>query len=205
MGGAVGLAMIRQRPEAFYAYAANGQVTDWARQERASYAAVLAKARQDQDAAAIAALETVGPPPYATVAEDAVRGAYANAFTPAELAAYDAPTRAALYTQKEGAHIPPGLAAPDPRQAAMAAFVALKPQLAAFDAARLGLDYAVPMAFLQGAQDRHTPAAEVAAFAAQVRAPSVSLDLIEEGGHMSWLLVEPMRELLLRRVRPFAT
>jgi pimeloyl-ACP methyl ester carboxylesterase len=204
MGGCVGLRMLKTSPERFYAYAANGQVTDWAAQERASYARILAKARRDADAEAAQALERIGPPPWADIADDAVRGQYANAFTPAELAAYPPEVRAALYAQGAAPHVPANLAPPDPRAAAMAAFVALKPQLAAFDAAALGLDYAVPLAFLQGKEDDHTPAAEVRAFAERLRAPSVTVDLIEGGGHMSWLMRDVMLELLLRRVRPFA-
>jgi pimeloyl-ACP methyl ester carboxylesterase len=204
MGGCVGLRMLKAEPARFYAYAANGQVTDWAAQERASYDRVLAKARAEADAEAIEALERIGPPPWADIAADAVRGQYANAFTAAELAAYPAETRAALYAQGAAPHIPPNLDPPDPRAAAMAAFVALRPQLAAFDAAALGIDYAVPLAFLQGKEDDHTPAAEVCAFAERLRAPSVTVDLIEGGGHMSWLMRDVMLELLLRRVRPFA-
>jgi pimeloyl-ACP methyl ester carboxylesterase len=95
-----------------------------------------------------------------------------------------------------------GLPASDPYALSLAAYIALRPQLAAFDAEALGLDFAVPMVFLQGAQDAHTPAAEVEAYAAKIRAPSVRYEPITEGGHMSVFLRERMAELLDTHVRP---
>ncbi len=60
----------------------------------------------------------------------------------------------------------------------------------------------MPMAFLQGAQDAHTPAAEVEAYAAKLRAPAVRYVPIAEGGHMSTFLVERLLALLDEHVRP---
>ena len=104
----------------------------------------------------------------------------------------------------DAAYLAKGLPRRDPYADGLAAFTALKPELAAFDAEALGLEYAVPMVFLQGAQDAHTPAAEVEAYAAKVRAPSVRYEVIEEGGHMALFLGERMAGLLERWVRPLS-
>ena len=72
----------------------------------------------------------------------------------------------------------------------------------AFDAEALGLDFDVPMIFLQGAQDAHTPAAEVEAYAAKLRAPAVRYVAIDEGGHMSIFLIARLLALMDEHVRP---
>ncbi|HEY0784176.1 MAG TPA: hypothetical protein VGE98_17085, partial [Thermoanaerobaculia bacterium] len=68
--------------------------------------------------------------------------------------------------EPEGAsYVAAGLAPSDPRQLAMAAYIQLRDELAAFDAYRLGLDFAVPMLFLQGELDVYTATSEVVDYA----------------------------------------
>ncbi len=204
-GTVVGLKMIRARPDLFSAYVANGQITNWTRQEALSWRTILERARVAGDTAAIAEIEGIGPPPWGEVASDAIKGKYANAMTPAEQAALTPALMAALRSPPADAtYVARGLAPRDAYADGLAAFTALKPELAAFNAETLGLEFALPMVFLQGAQDAHTPAAEVEAYAAKVRAPSVRVALIEEGGHMSAFLAERMLALLERWVRPLA-
>jgi len=202
-GTVVGLRMVKARPDLFSAYVGNGQITSWARQEALSYRLILERARAAGDAAAIAEIEGIGPPPWSDLACDVIKGKYANAMTPAEQAALDPATLAALRSPPADArYVARGLPASDPYTASLAAYTALRPQLSAFDAEALGLEFAVPMVFLQGPQDAHTPAAEVEAYAAKVRAPSVRYEPIAEGGHMSVFLVARMAALLERHVRP---
>jgi len=204
-GTVVGLRMIRAQPELFSAYVATAQITNWARQEALSYGMILERARAAGDAAAVAEIDGIGPPPWADVACDAIKGRYANALTPAEQAALDPATVAAMrLPPADAAYVAKGLPRRDPYADGLAAFTALKPELAAFDAEALGLPFEVPMVFLQGAQDALTPAVEVEAYAAKVRAPSVRYVVIEEGGHMALFLRERMAGLLERWVRPLA-
>ena len=90
----------------------------------------------------------------------------------------------------------------DPMAAAFAAYREIRPELQAFDAETLGLEWPVPMIFLQGAQDAHTPAAEVEAYAAKITAPVVRYVPIEEGGHMSSFLTERLLALMEEHLRP---
>jgi pimeloyl-ACP methyl ester carboxylesterase len=204
-GTALGLMMVRARPDLFAAYVGVGQVVNWAAQERASYGLILARARAAGDTAAVAEIEAIGPPPWADVAADMVKGKYANAMTPAEAAALDPAVMAAVRAPPaEARYVARGLPAVDAHAASLAAYRALKPELAAFDARDLGLGFDVPMIFLQGAQDAHTTTPEVAAYAREVRAPRVIYEEIAEGGHMSVFLVEWIGELLARHVAPLA-
>ncbi|MGH6966036.1 MAG: serine aminopeptidase domain-containing protein [Phenylobacterium sp.] len=204
-GTVVGLHMLKARPDLFSVYVATGQITNWARQEALSYGMILRRARAAGDAAPVAEIEGIGPPPWSDVACDAIKGRYANALTVAEQAALDPVTLAGLRSPPTDApYVAKGLPRRDPYADGLAAFTALKPELAAFDAEALGLAFAVPMVFLQGAQDAHTPAVEVEAYAAKLRAPSVRYERVDEGGHMALFLRERMAGLLETHVRPLA-
>jgi pimeloyl-ACP methyl ester carboxylesterase len=192
-GGSIpGLMMAQARPDLFCAYVGNGQVVDWARQAELSYAMILDRARAAGDAAAVARIKGIGPPPWATVEADAVRGPYANALTPAEARAFADPAFRAAF-----AGLPAGM-----RDRSLAAFTALKPQIDAFDARALGPDFALPMVFLQGVEDAHLAASEVAAYAAGLRAPSVAYVPLEGLGHMSVFMADALLPHLRRHLRP---
>jgi pimeloyl-ACP methyl ester carboxylesterase len=202
-GSVVGLQMIRARPDLFSAYVAQGQVTNWARMERLSYRMVLERARATGDAEGVAALEEIGPPPWDEVAKDAVRGLRANAPTPAEAAALTPELMALVRSPPAGAAWRPlGLTAPDGQAAGFAAYAQIKPELAAFDAESLGVAFDVPMVFLQGAEDAHTPTAEVAAYAAKLRAPAVHLEVLQDAGHSAIFLADRMLALLREHMLP---
>jgi pimeloyl-ACP methyl ester carboxylesterase len=197
--------MLRRRPALFSAYVGNGQVTTWARQEALAYSMILDRARAAGDATALAEIEGIGPPPWADVTADVVKGRYANAPTPAEEAAMASPAWAQVRSPPPGASwvapVPPHA---DPMAAAFAAYREIRAELHAFDAEALGLDWPVPMIFLQGSQDAHTPAAEVEAYAAKITAPVVRYVPIPEGGHMSSFLVERLLGLMEELARPGA-
>jgi pimeloyl-ACP methyl ester carboxylesterase len=200
-GTVIGLKMIRARPQLFSAYVGAGQIVNRAVQEALSYAMVLERARAAGEHEAIQELEGIGPPPYADIAAEIVKSKYANAPTPAEarsmgeLAALGEPPADAAYVAR-------GLPAVDPRAAGLAAYLALKDELAAFDARRLGLAFETPMFFLQGAQDAHTVTSEVVAYAQDLVAPKVVVEIVKEGGHMALFLRERMLTLLEAHVRP---
>jgi len=131
---------------------------------------------------------------------------YLNAQTDAERAAFetlDPATAAALAAPPPGArYVPEGLALPDGRARGAAAYAALRGEIAAFDASSLGLDYSIPMVILQGDQDLYTPTAEVADYAAALRAPCLRLQLIAGGGHSAVFMREAFLEALRRYVLP---
>ena len=203
-GGTVtALTMLRLRPDLFSAYVANGQVTDWARQEAQSYAMILDRARAANDAQAVTEIEAVGPPPWVSVSGDLVKSKYANALTSAEQAAMEAAPMGLVRAPPPGATwVAPVTPVADPRSASLEAWREIKPQLAAFDAAHLGHRFDLPMIFLQGEQDAHTPAREVEAYAAKLEAPLVRYVPMAEGGHMSSFLVERLGGLLDEHARP---
>ncbi len=204
-GTVVALRMLKDRPDLFSAYVGNGQVTNWARQERQSYDMILDRARRAGDATAVAEIEAIGPPPWSDIAGDLVKSRYANAMTAAELAAINPVAMAQVRSPpKDAPWVADAPPVSDPYAAGLAAFIVLKSQLAVFDAEDLGLDFDVPMFFFQGDQDAHTPASEVAVYASRLKAPLVRYVAIKEGGHMSIFLIGEMLALLDEHVRPIA-
>ena len=200
-GSVTGLKMLRAGPERISAYVGNGQVTNWRRQEALAYRIMLEQAKGD--AAATAELTAIGPPPWADVGAELATSKFANAMTSAEQAAMAAAPMALVREPPPGASwVAPVPPVADPYAAAYAAYQAIRPELLAFDAEALGLEFAVPMIFLQGAADAHTPAAEVEAYAGKLKAPSVRYVPIPEGGHMSTFLIARLLGLLDEQVRP---
>lgn len=209
-GSMVGLRMVKQRPDLFCAYVGSGQIVDWARQDAASYRMVLAQARAADNPAAVAELQQLGPPPYADAATDAIKSKYASAMTPAERAAFGAVDPAVMAAvqspQADARYIAKDLKVSDVRTLAMAAYTAMRDEIVAFDARRLGLDFDVPMFFFQGDHDAYTVTSEVQVYESEIRAPKKMLVVIEGGGHSCLMFMrDEFLALLVRFVRPLAT
>jgi pimeloyl-ACP methyl ester carboxylesterase len=207
LGSAIGLKMIRQRPALFSAYAANGQLVNWARQEALSYALVLERARSTGDRDAVTELEAIGPPPYGDIAQDVIKSKYSVAQTPGERAAVMALDRNVLMSMNQppagSRFVPEGLGLADMMERASAVYGLIRSELAGFDARALGLRFDVPMVFLDGRDDIHHVASEAQAYAAELEAPSKAVAQIEGGGASAFLMPEFL-ELLTRHVRPLA-
>lgn len=90
----------------------------------------------------------------------------------------------------------------DQRAQATKMYLQLRTEMAAFDARALGLDYAVPLVFIQGELDRYTPTDRVAAFANDITAPAKSLAIVEGGGHAVIFMRQPFLDALVTHARP---
>jgi pimeloyl-ACP methyl ester carboxylesterase len=192
-GSIVGLKLANARPDLVAAYVGTGQIVHWGRQAAAGYAMALAAARGRGEGDAVAALERVGPPPYAGLEQDIAVSIHANTMTAAQQAEFAGVDLAAAPGVRS---LPAGLDLPDPRVRGLAAYAALRAEIAAFDAWTLGTRFEVPMVFLQGEHDTYTPTAEVAAYAAALRAPAVRLEIVPGGGHSAVFLRAAMLERL---------
>lgn len=201
-GTIIGLKMVKARPELFAAYVGSGQVVHWARQEALCYQMILERAHAAGDAAVIAELDRIGPPPYTDVASVAVKAKYANALTPAEQAELPSLMAAMNTPSTDAAYIAKGLPRFDARAVSMSTFEKLMGEFAEFDARELGLKFDVPMFFFQGEHDLHLPTSEVQAYAAEIEAPTKMIALLQAGGHSAFFLRIEFLDLLNRHVRP---
>jgi proline iminopeptidase len=207
-GTIVGLHMAKRRPESFSVYVGSGQVVDWRRQDEQSYALLLDRAAALGDAAMFAELRQIGPPPYPDTATDARKSQYAGAPTERERPALGelmaAIAAARRDEPRDASYLAHGVAWPEPRERALNAYSALRGEIVAFDARRLGPEFRVPVVFLQGGEDLFTVTAEVERYASELAAPRVEFVRIEGGGHSAMLLRAELLEMLERHVRPLA-
>jgi pimeloyl-ACP methyl ester carboxylesterase len=205
-GTIVGLQMLKRRPELFSAYVGSGQVVDWRRQDALSYELLVRRARERRDTVMLQELQSIGPPPYADAAADAIKSKYAGEPTAREAPAV-AKLRSLMSAAQHGmptgaSYLAAGLEWPDPMLRTFAAYTSLRADIVAFDARRLGPLFEVPMFFLQGADDVFTVSSEVERYAGELVAPRVEYVAIEGAGHAALLLADDLHAALSRHVLP---
>ena len=182
-GSALGIHMIKTRPDLFAAYFGTGQVVNMKEGEALAYTRVLAKARKRGDADAVAELEQIGPPPYDSLPELGVQRKWASAYE-----GY-ASNVTLLFD---------GLLAPRTSLTDTYDFVSglIQSQNHFFgpsmngpfihaDLKRLGFEFAVPIFVVQGTEDDYTPAALSRAYVDGLSAPDKEFIPIEGAGHFA--------------------
>lgn len=203
-GSILALTVACRRPDLICACVCTGAFVDWTRQDAASYALVLARARAAHDAAAVAELERIGPPPYPDTATDAIKSKYAGALTPLEAAAIAAVRPLLESPPVDATYRAHGLVHGDPRALATAAYDKLRADLVSFDARRLGRTFRVPMFFFQGEQDVYSVTDAVRDYVAEIDAPQKLLAVVPGTGHSLMFAAAALLEPLLAHVRPVA-
>ena len=203
-GSMLGLKLAKARPDLVSAYVGTGQIVHWARQQTLGYRLTLEAAQSGRNLAAVADLERIGPPPHPDLAAEMAMSQYANTPTDAERRALGSVD---LTPPTDARYLPAGLVLPDPRERALAAYAALRGEIARFDARALGRAFEMPLFFLQGDEDRYTPTPEVAAYAGWVEAPAATVIGIPGGGHSAVFLRDPVLTHLKQHLgrSPFET
>jgi pimeloyl-ACP methyl ester carboxylesterase len=163
----------------------------------------LAAARKNGDAAAVADLERIGRPPYATFEDFLVHARYVNQPGPTELAALEkvAPV---LFTPPppDATYVPRGLPAVDPVKLLMDALRPIWKEMFTFEAASLGLAWDIPMFCFQGELDITTPTALAKEYFAAIEAPAKEFAVIPGAGHATVFFADELLRLLNTHVRP---
>jgi pimeloyl-ACP methyl ester carboxylesterase len=182
-GSAVGLHMIKARPDLYAAFVGTGQVVDMDEGEALAYEQVLAKARQRGDREAIADLEAIGPPPYDSLAELSTQRRWAATYegygsTSALLAGELLAPRSSL---QDVWHLIAGV-----QRSTMHFFgPTLKGPFAGTDLRTLGLRYDVPVYIVQGTADDYTPAEPSRRFVEEISAPDKAFVPVADAGHFA--------------------
>jgi len=197
-GSALGLLMIKRRPDLFHAYVGTGQIIDMLRNETVSYGTAIERARATHQTRALKALEDIGAPPYPQVRTWIVKQRWGMITAP-EIAAWQsmaprlilsAPNYSLrdLYSTIAGLYFMPQRFYDD---------------YMAFDARRLGTGFGIPFFVFQGDEDVLTPTALTEEYMATVTAPASELVLLAGGGHMAILThSDQFLQALLQHVRP---
>lgn len=178
-GSIIGLLMARARPDLFLAYVGTGQVADAQRSYNVAYNALLKKARAVGDREAVDELTRVGPPPYKSGDGYGVQRKWSNAFEGAD---EFLPGTIGLTL------VAPGNSVEDVNDSAAGQILSgerLVPQAKSLGPKELGLDFAVPVYFVQGAEDFTTPSELARQYLNALKAPRKAFVTIEGGGHFA--------------------
>jgi len=178
-GTILGLGMVRARPELFYAYVGTGQVADEAKNYFVAYDELLKKARAVGNQQAIEELSRVGPPPYASGGGYRVQWRWANAFEGVD---------EFLYGTIVLALVAPGNSVQDINDSGDGQVLSaerLVPQTKSSGPKELGLEFSIPMFFIQGAEDFTTPTALARNYLDSMKAPRKEFVTINGGGHFA--------------------
>lgn len=201
-GSALGIHMVRSRPELFHAYVGTGQLVSYRDNEAASYRQVLDLARAAGDTKTLATIEALGPPPWTN---------------PRNFGILRRATR--TYEAKTSTAAPPTWWIPSPEYAtpAMQAdyeggeeysyleFVGLEGNgmLSKIDLPALGTRFDVPIFLIQGAQDLVTTADVAKHYFDSIEAPQKAYVLLPNTGHdPNAAMIDAQYELLKTRVVP---
>lgn len=200
-GTMLGVRMVKERPDLFSAYVGTGQVVSIPEKEPIIYARTLARLRAAGAKKGIAALKTLGPPPYRNHQGIEIERKWSQR--------YDIPSERDLFSNMTPVAVfAPGwslldlygmLHAPDYAEKA------LYKSTADYDARKLGPDFRVPFFIVNGALDNITPTDLARNYFGFVHAPHKEFIVVPDAGH-SAVLTRPdaFLHILLTRVRPIA-
>jgi pimeloyl-ACP methyl ester carboxylesterase len=181
-GSILGVHMAKAHPELFYAYLGTSQLVNYRENQTRSYAKLLARVRASDDPASLAVLEGVGAPPWT---DPRSFGKVRRVIRKYEAKVTTAPpdawwTPAAEYTTpKAKADYEAG------EEYSFLNFVGLKGDGMAsqVDLPALGTDFAIPMFFVEGAQDLLATPDVAQRYYDSLTAPQKHLVLLEHAGH----------------------
>jgi len=173
------LGMVRARPELFYAYVGTGQVADETKNYSVAYDELLNKARAVGNQQAIDELIHAGPPPYESGGGYRVQWRWANAFEGAD--------------QFLMGTIGLTLAAPGSSVQLMNDIgdgeILSAERLVGATKSRgpkeLGLEFSIPIFFIQGAEDFTTPTVLARNYLDLIKAPRKEFVTINGAGHFA--------------------
>ena len=198
-GSIIGLRMVRARPELFSAYVGTGEVADSTKNYSVAYDALLKKAQAIGNQQALEDLRRVGPPPYTSGEGYQVQRRWANRFEGAD---EFLPGTLGLTL------VAPGNAVQDASDSIDGQILSgerLVPQSVTLTQKDLGVEFAVPIFFLQGAEDFTTPTALAQQYLAAIQAPRKEFVSLEGCGHFAVFMCSDrfLKELVVR-VGPLA-
>ena len=202
-GSVLGARMAKQRPDLFAAFVGTGQVSDLPRSLAAEYDRLLVWARSTHRADTLRALSTIGPPPFKNLKQVAAYFELTGQHQPAG-------DNAALGALQQSLLSPPPNYSLRDELSRVRGFTAVPPwplydELLNTRLAELGPDFALPVIFIQGAQDTVTPVAHAQEYFATIAAPRKEFVVIPEGGHFAvWSHSDLFLREMTARVRPLA-
>ena len=186
-GTMLGVMMVRRRPELFAYYVGTSQAVSGPEGGRLGYQLALEAARTRNDAAAVTALERIGPPPYSRFEDFLVRQQYTNPPglppTPEEAAATAAIGALLSAPPPPNArYIAQGLGPYDMWSVLLETQRATFTETWAWEARDQGLAFEVPILIIQGDHDLNAPVSLARAWFDELSAPTKTFEVIVGAG-----------------------
>jgi len=195
-GSALGLMMLRRRPELFSAFVGTGQFVSWQGSQTYNYSRVLGQAERADNAEALRMLRDIGPPPYGERTKTRLLLEWAE-----RLAEGDGDPVSPRPPVKPTNLTPEDI--PAIQQGMQFTREQLFEELSGLDLPSLGSEFAVPVFFFQGTEDPSTPCELAEKYFSTLQAPHKEFVRFE-GCHHFVVMNRPNDFLqeLLTRVRP---
>lgn len=197
-GSILGLRMVHARPDLFYAYVGTGQVAEETSNWTVAYDALLNKARITSNQQALNELKSIGPPPYPSGNGYQVQRKWSNRFEGADRFLYGAIGLTL---------VAPGGSAQDVNNDGDGQLLSgerLFPQMKSLTMNDLGLEFALPIFFLQGTEDFTSPTALAQQYLKRIKAPRKKFVTIPGGHFAVFMSSDRFLKELVSRVRPLA-
>lgn len=192
-GSILGIHMIKLRPDLFSAYVGTGQIVDLEQDAEAAYPLLLRRAKTLDNSVAVRQLEAVGPPPYPDTPKKMVWVSWANKLDPMP-PGFRATQKE--YLQHEPAYI---------RQGAQFSQRLMWDSITHDDLRKLGLDFDVPIFFIQGAQDDLAVTAVARRYFERIHAPEKKFIVLPGVGHLAITTArDAFLDQVVKSVRPVA-
>ena len=178
-GSVLGVLMARRNPDLFQAYVGTGQVADGARNYFVNYTELIGRAQALGNQQALEELRSAGPPPYASGAGFRMQWKWSTIFEGADkfLAGNIGRTLVA-----------PGGSVQDLNNDANGMVLSadkLVPQTQNLGPKELGLEFSVPIFFIQGELDFTSATSLAREYMAALHAPRKEFIAIPDGGHFA--------------------
>jgi pimeloyl-ACP methyl ester carboxylesterase len=203
-GSTLGIEMVKERPELFYAYVGTGQIVNVRKNYAFGYSRLLAEDRARGDQTAISDLEAIGPPPYDSIRKLGVHTRQALAHevgAPSTLDTVSAILFAPGYTLRDFRDWVTGF---DSSQSHFFGDTMSGPFMDV-DLPALGTDFAIPIFVFQGADDNIAPPELARAYVDGITAPQKQFIPITGAGHVAMMArSNEFLKLLDEWVRPLA-
>jgi pimeloyl-ACP methyl ester carboxylesterase len=202
-GSILGVYMAHVRPDLFYAYVGVAQMVNWQQNVSASYTRVMDMAHAAGDQQAIAALASIGPPPWHSVSKWPIFRKWEKAYQTKLVTAPPAPET-----------ISPEYASPSEQTQYDAADdfsflhfwgLTLSGPFTKVDLPSLGTTFAIPIFIIQGQQDLTAIPELAKAYFDSIHAPRKRFYLVPGTGHTdSATELDRTLKVLVEQVRPLA-
>jgi pimeloyl-ACP methyl ester carboxylesterase len=177
-GTVLGLRMIQEKPDLFFAYVGTGEVADETRNYAGAYDALLKKARATGNQQALDELKSVGWPPYASGQGYQVQRKWSNLFEG---------SYRFLYGTLGLTLVAPGYSVEDLNDSIDGQTLSgdrLVPQARSETMKDLGLKFSIPIFFFEGTEDFTTPTELARQYLQAIKAPWKEFVTIP-GGHFA--------------------